>query len=117
MRHLVMHSTPDAIIRGLREAGMALKLDTDNVIPKTPKKWGTLKRSGVVRTPQKKKDGYSIIVEYTAPYAAQLHENEGGRYKNWTEPGSGPKFLQTKLELFINKYYSIIGKALARTLK
>ena len=87
------------------EAGKQLKLDADNETPKTPHKEGALKASGQTEL----FNGVSVItarVSYNTPYAAKWHEQEA---RNWTEPGSGSKYLETPLLKNTNKYYKLMA--------
>ena len=92
---LVQKAMPEAAAKGVREACQEWKLDADNVPPKTPHLEGHLRGSGKVSKAEVKGKEISAEVSYSTPYAARWHEAEPGTV-NWSEPGVGPKFLESK---------------------
>lgn len=101
--------------KGMFRALSALKHDAENVVPTVPKKIGTL-RSEVefdIKVQGKKSVEGTII--YTMPYATRLHE--APESWNFSEPGSGPKFLLSKLIVYGKKYRDIIGAYIKRNLR
>lgn len=56
-----------------------------------------------------------VLVANT-PYAMYAHEgyNQWGAFKKYTTPGTGPKWIQTKILRHRYKYYGIIGNAIRR---
>lgn len=114
---MIEHAYPEASAKGLRLAAQELKLDADNEPPKTPLKEGHLKASGRVIPPEIKRNKISSGVKYGGVkfgviYAPRLHEME--KKGPWTEPGSGPKFLESKIIRHAKKYMAIVATAIRR---
>ena len=108
---LTLKKYPIATQKGIRVALQKLKLDADNIPPKTPKEFGDLKSTTSIKTKlgSRKIEG---ILEYEMPYAAFQHQGirRDGTHKvqNYTEAGSGPGFVSKKLIRFFKKYMNII---------
>lgn len=75
--------------------------------PTVPKKTGTLRRSQAIANARIEKKGISIVFGFNTEYAARLHEAPSSW--NWSEPGSGPKYLQSKLERNMRKYMKAVA--------
>jgi hypothetical protein len=78
--------------RALYRAGHRLRR---TVIPVTPLRDGALRRSFYVAPPRRKGGEVTIEVGFdgkSAPYALWVHEMPTST--NWSEPGTGPKFLE-----------------------
>lgn len=110
---IIKRAVPEAAAKGLREAGQEWKLDADNVSPRTPHKEGGLRASGKVSRVEVKGQALSVEVSYDTPYAARWHEVEPGTI-NWSEPGVGPKYLESKAVRFAKKYIGIIAAVIRR---
>ncbi len=117
---IVKHAVPDSAAKGVREALQQLKLDADNVPPRTPHKEGHLRGSGRVgKVSIKKKEISGSIriggktVRFNVPYAARWHEVEPGTI-NWSEPDVGPKYLESKMIMFKEDYMKIIAEVIRR---
>lgn len=68
----------------------------ERALPITPLKYGDLRRSGTVEPPVVEKDRVTTGVGFggaAAPYAVVVHENVDPSI-NYTEPGTGPKYLE-----------------------
>lgn len=113
---IVKRAAPESVEVGLREAGQLLKLDADNIPPRTPHKEGFLRGSGKVSKVEAKGKIIGIAVSYDKPYARRWHEVEPGTIK-WSEPGVGPKYLESKMVRFKNKYMKIIAEVIRRRAK
>lgn len=107
---------PDHAGDGLRQAGQEWKLDADNVPPRTPHKEGFLRGSGKVSKAEIKAKSIDVEVSYDKPYAARWHEAEPGTVK-WSEPGVGPKYLESKAVRFMKKYMAIVAAVIKRKAK
>jgi hypothetical protein len=63
---------------------------------------------------------FTAKVGFNTPYAAYLHEGmrkDGSHVvKNWSEQGSGAKFLETKLIMFRDRYGRIMVEVIEREL-
>lgn len=128
-------TAPAVAEKGLFEAISELKNDADNVTPKTPHLEGNLRgdytivlegitQSRVVeksggKNPDHRKGGGTVAERYGAkdiicklvfrqPYAAKWHEAVNKKV-NWSEGGSGPKYLESKMMMFMRKYIGIVA--------
>ena len=95
--------------KGLIEAGIFVRRETETTPPLTPLDTGNLRSSwatSTFRTPE----GPSHLIGYTANYAAYVHEMVGGEGGaiNWSRPGSGAKWFQAALGRNRKKILSII---------
>lgn len=129
MRQLVRQALPDAIVRGLGQAGQQLLRDAIMEEPTVPLKEGTLRASGSVTVlrPFEANDlnvtvpagSYVAVIGFNTPYAAYLHEGmrkDGSHVVvNWSEPGSGAKFLESKLVMFKERYIQIVSDEISRS--
>lgn len=66
-----------------------------------------MRRNQAIGKAQIGRKGISIVFGFNTEYAARLHEAPSNW--NWTEPGSGPKYLQSKLEKNMKKYMKKIA--------
>jgi hypothetical protein len=97
-------SIDDIQRKSLMAVGKKILENVDNVEPKIPELTGKLKKSSFIRVSEGIKN---IFIGFNVPYAAAVHENI--RASNWSRPGSGPKFLETKLHNpTLRKQYSEI---------
>ena len=105
---------------GVRKACQELILDANNKPPRTPFKLGALRGSGKVDDVLKQ--GEIVVGQVSfgagasgqdAPYAARWHEAEPGTIK-FTAPGAGPKYLESKMNKFREKYMKIIAEVIKR---
>jgi len=103
---------PHLTEKGLFNAANELKLDADHVEPKTPLKEGHLKGSWEVQVEFIEKDLWSLVCGFNISYAIYVHEMV--KVHSWTEPGSGPKFLESKLYMFTDKYLRIVAETIAK---
>ena len=113
---IVQRAAPESTKIGLKEAGQALKLDADNIPPRTPHKEGFLRGSGKVSEVNIVGKSLEVAVSYDKPYARRWHEVEPGTIK-WSESGVGPKYLESKMIKFKNKYMNIIAAVIKRRAK
>jgi len=107
MAKIISTIMPFSIKKALRETAGIVLLDSDNQVPKTPKLKGGLKRSKFTQPVQQHGSNYFADLGYDMPYAHRLHEAPAGW--NWSEPGSGPKYLSSKLKNNKQKYYEVIA--------
>ena len=77
------------------DVGYAVIKDSSKFAPTTPKKVGDLRASGKVEKAKVSKDRVEVEIGFDMPYAAKLHEAPDSW--NWTESGSGPKYLERTL--------------------
>lgn len=100
------------------EAGPRIISDSIKEEPKAPHLWGELWKSQRITRPVIKKGEILFFAGFNIIYAARLHE--GLESWNWTEPGSGPKYLEAKLQRFAREYLKLVADhvdKLVRSLK
>jgi hypothetical protein len=102
---------PAAAQKTLREVASIILRDADDRKPRTPKDKGNLKRDKFVQKAQRHGAKWNIHLGYNSAYAARMHNDTN--IKNWSEPGSGNKYLELKLIRYKDKY----GKAMALRIK
>jgi len=85
--------------------------------PKCPVKTGFLSKSQGINKPIRPGGGGNITVSggFTAKYAAKVHEMPEST--NWSEPLSGPKFLEAKLIMYAQEYLESIAKRMQSKIK
>ena len=104
---IVEDEWPEHAQMGLFQAGALLIRDAITEEPTAPKKTGHLRRSQLIKPIEQKGLFIGIEVGFNVPYAGKLHEAPNGT--NWTEPGSGPKFIETKMAKNKEKYYAHVA--------
>ena len=62
-----------------------------------------------------RKSNKKFAVTYNTDYAMKVHEAE--HITRWSEPGSGPKYLETKVVMFMRKYIGIVVDSMRRVLR
>jgi len=70
---IIQRAAPKSVQIGLREAGQELKLDADNIPPRTPHKEGFLRGSGKVSEINIIGKSAEVTVSYDKPYARRWH--------------------------------------------
>ena len=117
---LAVQKFPDVAKKALHEAQKQLKIDADEIPPRTPHLTGALRDSGVLGDPETHGETIEGTVAYTMPYAARWHEIGeekitigNAEYKtnsiNWSEAGVGPKYLEAKLVNLNQKYLKLMA--------
>ncbi len=110
---------PKQAAEGLFKGGNELLRDAIKIAPKVPVDIGDLKASAKVNKAEITKDGIELIAGFDIEYAARWHElspDEDSRIA-WTLPGSGRKYLESKMVTLKNKYMEIAAKHINRVLK
>ena len=102
---IVKSAIPAAGARGLQKGAAFLLRDAILETPTVPKKLGNLRRTQQVNKPKISSKETSVEAGFAADYAAKVHEMPDTN--NFTEPGSGPKYLETKLIRNKEKYMKI----------
>lgn len=130
--HIAEEAIPDLLKKGLGVAGTQLLRDAVMQEPSVPLKEGTLRGSGSVHvegnfvgstregvgggpgtplmSPVPKTAGpkaMEALVGFNTPYAAHLHEHP--EY-NFTDPGSGGKYLEIPMAQNHNLYIQVIAE-------
>lgn len=129
---LLEHLTQQRAKQALEEIAKEVLTDSLTVPPTVPKRTGTLRASGSAfvnhklvattgglfdmrGTPNTSSPGIVLstpnkpvaTIGFNTQYAAAMHER--GPY-DYTEPGSGRKYLESKLTMFRDKYLSIFAR-------
>ena len=112
-KYLKKHKTESAA--ALEKVAAFVLADAVNEQPTVPKKTGTLRRSQAISKAQIGRKGISIVFGFNTEYAARLHEAPSNW--NWSEPGSGPKYLQSKLEKNMKKYMKQVAEEIKEAMK
>jgi hypothetical protein len=106
-----VHEAPDAARQGIKDAIDQLYQDALTVEPTVPKKEGTL-RAQADKAVEVSSDSIVGTLTFTQPYAHRRHEEERGPVSGkpvvFTEPGSGPKYVETKIVRFMKDYIGIV---------
>jgi hypothetical protein len=118
IKKLVTQAEPQATAKGLFAAGNALLNDAIYQVPKAPFKEGTLRGSARADAPVADRLGAEVLVGFNIVYAHRWHEltPEEDSKIDWSLPGSGRKFLETKMARNKEKYLRIVGNFLKRVL-
>jgi len=112
-RYLKKHPIESA--KALEVTAAIVLADAVNEQPTVPKKTGTLRRSQAIAKAKIERKGISIIFGFNTEYAARLHEAPSNW--NWSEPGSGPKYLQSKLERNMKKYMKKVAEEIKEAMQ
>ena len=119
--------------KGLFKAANEMLHDANEIIPMTPRDIGELRASGAVQGKSgmhgmdqtqggqafMDKDSVSVNAGFNKIYAARWHEltPEEDRKINWTTPGSGRKYLESKMVILKEKYMKIAALAIQNLLQ
>ena len=131
-----LKTVPKVAEDGMFTALEALKIDADEVVPKTPHLEGNLRGDytlileGITQSKVSEKSGgkgadhmkggggaaerhgaKDIIAQlvFRQPYAAKWHEAVNKKV-NWSEGGVGPKYLESKMMMFAGKYMKKVAE-------
>jgi hypothetical protein len=114
---------PEAVRAGVFAAMTKLEQDALEVSPTVPKgpmgkpayTPGQLRKQTIIEVKSDDNTTTGKLV-YKMPYAARRHEEErgpvSGKPVKFSEPGSGPKFISTKLVRFMKDYVGIITETI-----
>ena len=105
--------------KGLFKAGNELLHDAINTQPFAPFDEGALRGSARTNKAEVKKDEVSTVAGFNIVYAARWHEltPEEDSKISWSLPGSGRKYLESKMVMFKEKYMGIVAKHIENVLK
>ncbi len=101
---------PEAAADALHRQGPFILEKAITEEPKAPHRFGALWRSQRTLRPVIRRGEIFVFLGFDIEYAARLHE--GLESWNWTLPGSGPKYLETKLA----RYATDVVKRMAEEL-
>ena len=117
-RELVEDAAPDAIKKGMFAAANAVLKDAIYEMPFAPFDEGHLR--GSARVDQVAIVGGKVEVDcgFNIEYAARWHElsPEEDERISWTLPGSGRKYLETKMSRNARRYLEVMGEKLKELL-
>jgi hypothetical protein len=118
LQQLVKESEPKETAKGLFKAGNQLLKDAIEERPFAPFDEGNLRGSARTDKAEVTKDGAEVVAGFNIEYAARWHEltTEEDARINWSLPGSGRKYLESKLAQFKDDYLAIVGEHLKRVL-
>ena len=113
-KKLVDQAAPEELAKGMFTAGNALLKDAIYEQPYAPFDEGHLRASARVDTAKVTKDEVETSAGFNIVYAARWHElspAEDARI-SWTLPGSGRKYLESKMARNAKRYLDIVGEYL-----
>ena len=115
----IVKKCPEEGAKGIFDALNQLLIDANEEQPYTPYDEGILKGSGKVDKVEIKKNEISGVAGFNKEYAARWHEltPEEDSKINWTLPGSGRKYLESKMAMFKEKYMKIVALSIQLALK
>jgi len=109
---------PDATKKGLADGMNELLRDSIEKPPQAPKEigdlWGSI--AGTVKV-FIKRGVMSVIGGFNIKYARRHHEAEPGEFKYTTDKGAtqpGPKFMQSKMAAYREKYMEIVANSIRK---
>jgi hypothetical protein len=117
-KKLVDQAAPEELAKGMFTAGNALLKDAIYEQPYAPFDEGHLRASARVDTAKITRDEVETSAGFNIVYAARWHElspAEDARI-SWTLPGSGRKYLESKMARNAKRYLDIVGEYLRRLL-
>lgn len=114
---LVRKAVPEDAEKGLVAAAWEMLRDCDEEEPKTPREIGDLRGSKMVEKAKVTSREISVTAGFNSEYAAYQHEKEMTERSVYTTPGTGSKFMQTKMIRNKTKYVQIAADYIRKTLK
>jgi len=114
---LVKNAIPEYRDKGAFDAMNALLDDAIEKPPQAPKKIGDLWGSRIVEKAKKVGKETFVAGGFNIKYAHRHHEAEPGTYKYTKTKGAsqpGPKFLESKMAKFKDKYTWIVAETIRR---
>jgi hypothetical protein len=113
------YKMPNAIGKAQFQTGWMVIRYANTKKPYTPRDKSDLQASGRVEVvPTSKIMGATVasdvIVGFNKEYAAKLHEMPKGRKVNWTLPGSGRKYLETKLYHYKRDFMRFMAEIISK---
>lgn len=121
LKRLIDQVEPKATAQGLFAAGNELLNDAITISPMAPKDVGDLRGSARVTKAEINQGRADVLAGFNIEYAAKWHEVSPSRKINWTTTkgasSPGPKYLETKMSAYRDKYMRIVGDFLLRALR
>lgn len=119
-KHLTDKTIPSSADKGLFNAGNELTHDAIVLPPQAPKDMGDLWGSRITEKVKTDRKGMSVRVGFNIKYAQRHHEVPPGTFHYTTWKGAsqpGPKYLESKMIRYKNKYMAIITETIKRKSK
>jgi hypothetical protein len=116
---VVEHAIPSEAAKGLFKAGNELLNDAITKRPMAPFDEGHLRASARTDQAKVERDKISVDCGFNIVYAARWHELTPTEDKriNWSLPGSGAKYLESKMTVYKDKYMSITAEYIKNSAK
>lgn len=117
LKRLAEVEFPEYIEKGLYNAMNELLSDSITKPPQAPKDIGDLWGSKIVENPKKTRNDINIKGGFNIKYAKRHHEVPPGTYKYTRTKGAaqpGPKFMQSKMAQYKDKYMGIVADTIRR---
>jgi len=118
--NLMKNAIPEYGEEGAFKAMEALLLDAVEKPPQVPREIGDLQGSKVIERVKREGGESSIVGGFNIAYARRHHEVEPGTFNYTLTKGAsqpGPKFLESKMAQFKEKYAWIIAETIRRMSK
>jgi len=104
----IMKKYPQLCADGMfKKVGPRIISDAIKVEPLAPHLWGELKKSQRITKPVIIKGEIHFFMGFNIAYAVHVHE--GLVSWHWSLKGSGPKFLEAKLQWFAREYLKLVA--------
>ena len=120
LRRLIDVVEPKATAQGLFAAGNQLLKDAETIGPQAPKDTGRLWGSGRTEKTRVLTGFAEVTAGFNIEYAARWHEVGPGVKINWTTTkgaaNPGPKYLESKMIAYRDKYMRIVGDFLLKAM-
>lgn len=118
-KRIVEGAIPSEAAKGLFKAGNELIIDAKEKVPKAPWDEGHLRASKKVIPGEIKRNEIILTCGFNIVYAARWHELTPSEDKriNWTLPGSGAKYLESKMTAYKDKYMFIVAEHIKNSAK
>ena len=116
-KHLTDKAIPDAAAKGLFNAGNELTHDAITLPPQAPKDMGDLWGSRITEKAKKTSKDISVRVGFRIKYAHRHHEVPPGTFHYTTTKGAsqpGPKFMESKMIKYKDKYMWMVAEEIKR---
>lgn len=114
-KKIVEKTIPGKGEEGLSKGASELLIDARDKPPQAPKDIGDLWGSILILKPYISRGEIGIQCGFNIIYAARWHEATGQNINWTTDKGAsqpGPKFLESKMSRYMNKYMAIVAKAI-----
>ena len=114
-RARVQHASPE----GMHQAMVAFKKDCLEVVPKVPERSGDLKNNHIILPVVVRSSTITGKLLVPGPYAASIYEgySRWGTPYQYKTPGTGMKWVQSKMIRFSQRYFRIAISYVRRALK